>query len=360
MKRKEQVTRWAAVLPTLVLAAAAAALAAPPVQGDLHIDFIDVEGGQATLFVTPDRHSLLIDTGWPDHNGRDADRILTAAHKEHLTRIDAVLITHYHVDHVGGVPQLVQRIPVGMFLDHGENRETNDKITAAAASDYRGVLAAGKYHHQVLKAGDKLPVLGFDATVLSADGQVIDAPAGAAANPFCGEVEKPDTTENARSVGILMHWGQASILDLGDLTRDKEQALMCPINRIGTIDLLVVSHHGWEQSSSPELINAIAPRAAVMDNGAVKGGSTVVLQTLRDVSSHPAVWQLHYSQEGGQTGNFEPAHIANLQGSAQGPDPGFMIEATVGADGRMLLLNDRTGARQQYVSPAHGVPGSER
>ena len=124
---------------------------------------------------------------------------------------------------------------------------------------------------------------------------------------------------------------------------------MCPLNRVGTVDLLIVSHHGWAQSSSPELVDAIAPRVAIMDNGAVKGGSTVVLDTLRNAPSHPAVWQLHFSQEGGKEHNFDPAHIANLEGSEQGPDPGFMIEATVAADGRILVINDRTGARQQYA-----------
>ncbi len=77
----------------------------------LHIYFVDVEGGQATLFVTPAGQSLLIDTGWPGNDGRDADRIVAAARKAGISKIDYVLITHFHDDHVGGVPQLAVRIP---------------------------------------------------------------------------------------------------------------------------------------------------------------------------------------------------------------------------------------------------------
>src|SRR5437870_10026803 len=79
----------------------------------LQIYFVDVEGGQATLFVTPAGQSLLIDTGWPGNNGRDADRIVAAAKLAGISKIDYLLVTHFHSDHVGGVPQLVARIQIG-------------------------------------------------------------------------------------------------------------------------------------------------------------------------------------------------------------------------------------------------------
>ena len=140
---------------TLVLGVSGVSLdafAAP--HAPLQIYFIDVEGGQATLFVTPSRHSLLIDTGWPEHGGRDADRIAAAAKAAGINRIDYVLLTHYHVDHTGGVPQLVAKIPVGTFIDHGPNRETDNPSTAQAYAAYQKVLADGHYGHIVAKPGD--------------------------------------------------------------------------------------------------------------------------------------------------------------------------------------------------------------
>src|SRR5260221_1408730 len=109
----------------------------------LQIYFIDVEGGQATLFVTPAGQSLLIDTGWPNNNFRDADRIVTAAKDAGITKLDYVLITHYHDDHVGGAPQLAQRIPIDTFIDHGENREPASQNLYDA---YKALLDSGKYH----------------------------------------------------------------------------------------------------------------------------------------------------------------------------------------------------------------------
>ena len=247
--------------------------------GKLQIYFIDVEGGQSTLFVSPDKHSLLIDTGWPGNRGRDADRIAQAAKQAGIAKIDTVLLTHYHVDHTGGVPQLVAKIPVGTFIDHGPNRETSDAATEAAYEGYQKVLATGKYGHITAKAGEILPVLGPEIKVkaLSADGVLIDKPlpGAGAQNPYCAksETRPPDHTENARSLGVEITFGKLRILDLGDLTWDKEMQMMCPVNRIGRVDLLVVSHHGWNQSSSPALVDAIQPRVAIMDNGEKKGGS---------------------------------------------------------------------------------------
>ena len=318
-------------------------------QGKLRVTFVDVEGGQATLFVTPAGKSLLIDTGWPDNNFRDADRITAAAKDAGISRIDYVLITHYHDDHVGGVPQLVQRIPVGTFFTHGPNREP-EGATKRDYEAFRKVLAQTKPKLIVPEPGDRLPVEGLDVTVISSDGKLIDKPLPGAgqANDYCKETEvRPaDKTENGRSLGVLIRFGELKILDLGDLTWDKERELMCPTNRLGKVDVLVVSHHGWYQSSSPALVDAIHPTVAIMDNGAKKGGSVPVLDTVRKAPGLEALWQLHYSDEGGAQHNAPAEYIANLDG----PDMGDDIELTGSPDGSFVVRNGRTGAEKHYAA----------
>jgi beta-lactamase superfamily II metal-dependent hydrolase len=322
--------------------------------GKLRVYFIDVEGGQATLFVTPAGKSLLIDTGWPDHNFRDADRIAAATKSAGLSRIDSVLITHFHEDHVGGVPQLVQRIPVGTFFVHGPNREIDHGATEEGYAAFQKIVAQTKAKVIVPKAGDQLPIdtstNRLDVTVVSADGKVIQTPLPGAGEPnaYCkqSEIRPPDQTENARSLGVLIRFGDLKILDLGDLTWDKERDLMCPENRLGKVDVLVVSHHGWFQSSSPALVDAIHPRVAIMDNGAKKGGSIAVLDTMRHAPGIETLWQLHYSDEGGTPHNTQSEYIANLDG----PDAGHDIEVTASRNGNLTVRNGRTGAEKDYAA----------
>src|ERR1700732_1449948 len=143
-----------AALLTLLVGLLAGAAPAPEARKALQIYFVDVEGGQATLFVTPEGKSLLIDTGWPDNNGRDADRIVAAAKEGKISKIDFVLITHYHDDHVGGAPQLAAKIPVGTFIDHGENQETSDASASRVFAAYQQLLSSGKYKHITAKPGE--------------------------------------------------------------------------------------------------------------------------------------------------------------------------------------------------------------
>jgi beta-lactamase superfamily II metal-dependent hydrolase len=318
----------------------------------LQVYFVDVEGGQATLFVTPEYKSLLIDTGWPDSNGRDADRIVAAAKLAGIKQIDFVLLTHYHMDHAGGLPQLAAQIPIGTVIDHGENREPKEAATAKVWQDYQALLAKGQLKRIVAKAGETLPLEGIGAQVISSDGALIDKPLGGAGgqNVSCSAARKyrPDGTENARSLGVLLTFGKLRILDLGDLTSDKEIELVCPENKLGAMDIYIVSHHGSITSNSPVFLNAIAPRVAIMDNGSAKGGVPSSWDAVKKSPRLEDFWQLHFSDEGGTAHNAAESFIANLAG----PDTGNYLKLTAWEDGNFEVFNSRTKQTKHYA-PAH-------
>ncbi len=332
----------------LVFLLARSAVHAQPEQKVLRVLFVDAEGGQATLFVTPEGKSLLIDTGWPGNEGRDADRIVAMAKKLRIQKIDFVLLTHFHMDHAGGLPQLVSRIPVGAVVDHGDNRESTDAPTVQVWNAYQRAVATKQLKRVTLKAGDTLPVPGMQVTVLSSDGVVIDHPVPGAgqANAACQKAEPytADHTENVRSLGTLITFGKLRILDLGDLTRDKERELVCPTNKIGTVDVYIVSHHGSDESNGTVFLNAISPRIAIMDNGAKKGGSPSAWTNIENIPHLENLWQLHFSEEGGPTHNVAPEFIANLEG----PDNANYLELTAWPDGNFEVLNSRTRNTKKY------------
>jgi competence protein ComEC len=322
-------------------------------QKPLQIYFVDVEGGQATLFVTPEGQSLLIDTGWPGNNGRDADRIVAVAKLAGIGKIDYVLITHFHNDHVGGVPQLVARIPVGTFIDHGDNRETANGPTVQDWQAYQKVLGTGKSKRITAKPGDVLPIEGMRVSVISSDGDLIakPLPGAGAENAACKNSEQrpADQTENPRSLGTLITFGKLKLLDLGDLTWEKEMELMCPRNKLGKIDIYIVSHHGWFQSSSPALVYGIDPRVAIMDNGAKKGGTPSAWDIIKASPRLEDLWQLHFSEEGGPAHNAPEPFIANLSGPE---DAANYIKLTASTDGNFDVYNSRTNKAKHYA-PSH-------
>jgi len=312
----------------------------------LRIYSIDVEGGQATLFVAPSGASLLVDTGWPGNNGRDADRIQAAMKDAHITRIDHLLITHFHRDHVGGLPELAKRVPVGEFLDHGENREDSPD----ARDDYAAYLKAiaGKVR-RIVHPGDTIEIPGLSIVVLAADGEHISAIPGIkpVPNAFCvQEREWPsDSTENARSTGILVTFGKFRLLDMGDLTGAKEVALVCPANPIPPVDLYLVTHHGMNLSSSRAIVNAIHPRVAIMNNGTHKAGSPEAWQTVHDSPGLEDLWMLHTAEGSDAAHNSPEALIANPKG-AVADGAGLVVAAW--PNGSFSVTNTRTGLVKQY------------
>lgn len=305
---------------------------------------IDVEGGQSTLLVGPEGDSLLVDTGWPDHNGRDAERIQAAMRDAGVTKIDHLLITHYHDDHVGGVPNLVARVQVGEFLDHGPNREDSNSTRLGYANYLESI---GDKLHRVVKPGDTIMMRGMSVVVLAADGQHISAVPGIkpVPNPYCASEKKwpADPSENARSNGILVRFGRFSFLDLGDLTGAKEVALMCPNNPIGIVDLFLVSHHGMDLSNSHALVDAIHPLVAIMNNGAHKGGTPVAWETVHSSPGLEALWQLH-TAEGPGSKNSPEQYIANPSGDGDGA----YIKVVASPNGSFSVTNSRTGSSREY------------
>lgn len=334
-----------AVLCCCVLVTVLPCAASAPNAKPLQIYFIDVEGGQSTLVVSPSGQSLLIDAGWPGYEGRDADRILSAVHLAGLTQLDYVLITHYHRDHVGGVPQLLDGIKVGTFVDHGPNQEDSE-VTRTDFAAYEKAIAG---HARVtVKPGWGLPIKGIQVRVLVADGNHITDPLPGAgeANPYCkGEPSAPvDDTENARSVGVLITYGQFRFLDLGDLTKKKELELACPNNPIGTVDLFLVTHHGADLSNAKAMDWALHPRVAVIDNGPRKGSSPAAWQIVHDSPGLEDLYQLHYAEESDKEHNVDAEYIANVKENCEGK----YIKVSAESDGSFTVTNARTGASKTY------------
>ena len=337
----------ALVLAGLLMSLVPHAHAAPAPSKSLRIYSIDVEGGQSTLLVTPSGSSLLVDSGWPGNGGRDADRVQAAMRDAGVTKIDHLLVTHYHVDHVGGVPELARRVPIGEFLDHGENREDSD-ITRRDYGAYMKAIA-GK-PHRVVHPGDTIDLPGVSAIVLTADDEHISAIPGIKPqpNPYCSSEPKAeaDPSENARSVGVLITYGKFRFLDLGDLTKAKEVALVCPNNPIPPIDLYLATHHGMNLSNAKAIVDAIHPRVTIMNNGAHKAGSPEAWQTIHESPGMQDLYMVHTAEGSDAAHNSPEALIANPKG---GTSDGAYFKVAVSEDGGFSVTNSRTGQTKEYA-----------
>jgi competence protein ComEC len=313
---------------------------------DLKIYFIDVEGGQCTLIVTPKGESLLVDTGWPGNNSRDAERIAKAAKKAGVKQIDWLLITHYHTDHVGGITTLMDKMKVVNLVSHGTNTESG-KNADQLSKQYNEAKATLK--ELIVKPGDRIPLAGVDIEVITARGEIIKKAStlarGAGDNPLCGAATQKDkdNTENGRSVGFLLKFGEFRFLDLADLTWNLEGEVACPANKVGKVDLYLTNHHGLWASNNPAMVHALEAKAMIMNNGDKKGGEIPAMDSMRAAPGLKNFWQLHYSIKAGKDHNVEDPYIANLTSPG-----GFNFEVTVKSDGRFSIVNQRNKFTKSY------------
>jgi competence protein ComEC len=347
----------------LAVAMAAASTPGPAAKtAGLEIYFIDVEGGQSTLIVTPDRHSLLIDTGWAGngsgfnpgnaHDARDANRIVAAARDAGIKGIDYLYITHFHADHDGGVKELSQLLPIGTFIDHGAPADGamngGDSETKRAFDAYVEVRAKG--NHLEPHPGDRLPLPDVEATIVTSAGSTLSRPLpdAGATNAACQEHAIPpgDPLENPRSTGVVIRYGRFRFLDVGDLTGHPLFDLACPKDLIGPVDAYLVAHHGGPDAADPATFAAFKPRVAIMNNGLHKGGALATYQALHQVPGLEGVWQLHSSAAAGDS-NFAAGNIANLDESTA-----HWIKLVASADGSFRVLNQRTGEWKRYPARA--------
>jgi beta-lactamase superfamily II metal-dependent hydrolase len=341
----------------------------------LDIYVVDVEGGNATLFVSPSGESVLIDSGNAGAAAvRDAERILAAVKDAGLVQIDNLITTHWHGDHFGGMAELAARIPIPNFIDHGAN------VQPAAAADeflqktYPQLYAKAK--HTVARPGNKISVAGLDVVVVTSAGETIKAalPGAGGPNPYCASFKPGENNaEDPMSVGTYVTFGTFRTIHLGDLTKNKEFELMCPNNRIGPVDVLLGLHHGVDTSNSEVLVHALRPRVAIMNNGTRKGGQPDVMKTLHSSPGLEDLWQMHFSQLSGQEYTVPGMFIANVLDEPlaaipvapiSAPQPGpdappapvhngaaYWIKVTAQADGSFTVTNGRNGFSKTYRGP---------
>ncbi len=328
--------------------------------GTLQIYFIDVEGGQSTLVVTPGKRSLLIDAGWASdgkgfnpgnpHAARDANRIVAAALDAGVSQIDYLLITHFHTDHFGGVSELAQLMPIRAFIDHGAPHphavETSEETRDAY--ELYSALRSKTARHIEPRPGDRLPLdESLQVTVVSSAGATLLAPlhGAGAANAACPEhaLAPGDPDENPRSTGVLVRYGKFRFLDVGDLSGEPLFNLVCPNNSIGQVDAYLVAHHGATDAAEPATFAAFHPRVVMMNNALRKGGQRALFEALHRAPGIESVWQLHASADAGDS-NFPAEYIANIDESGA-----HWIKLVASENGSFRVLNGRTQQWRDYL-----------
>ena len=342
----------------IVCSVLSASAAADSKDGKLDIYFIDVEGGAATLLVTPSGESMLIDSGYPDNQGRDRDRIIHVAKDvAGLSGIDHAAVSHWHRDHYGNHAALAAEFGVGTFWDRGipdTLQEDNSFETRIAA--YR---AASQNRSKALQAGDRVPLTSgktkLTVKVLTSGRKVV--PNDGPKNPYASRHKQIDVdkSDNAASLSLLFQFGDFRFLCCGDLTWNIEGKLVTPNNPIGTVDIFMVTHHGLPMSNNPALVLAVDPSVTIMCNGPTKGGAESTLKTLHEIKSLQDMYQLHRNIKLGASLQAPAEFIANPGTTAT--CEGQWVKTSVAADGGSYTVQiGPAGRNRSYTTRKHSVP----
>jgi competence protein ComEC len=335
------------ILPLLFISTSCASDAPAPAPGStLDIYVIDTCGGKAMIVVTPEGEKMLIDAGYPRRDNRDTKRVIDAAKSLGIKEFDYIVATHYDTDHCGNIASVDANIPGKVFIDHG------NPITSFGNRpnrDYNSYIdCIGDRKRISVKPGDTLPVKGVKITVVTAGGKALTEPLEETgkSNPFA-EATRPNSQmdNNIGSIGLLYEFGKFRMLDLADLLASVEFDLMCPNNKVGTIDLFMVSHHGFKVSNSKFLIHAIAPKVSIMNNGPTKGGEAAVFDILKSSPGMQDLWQLHYANNAGEK-NSPEQFIANMEPEEQ--CQGRLIKVSAKQDGSFTITNTRNNFSKTY------------
>ena len=350
-------------LQSILAAALLATVAQPAIAADdaLRIIQFDFEGAGGTLFITPDKRTLLVDTGWPagfrDQPVSNAQRIANTLREEGIGQIDYLLTSHYHLDHIGGFAELVKLVPVGTFLDHGLNREhlpadANERqVASAPATRYpQYVEAIGRGNRLTMVPGERISIGEMTITATNSDRRILQRPLPGAGQPGTGcagirtTMERNGGEENPRSLGFIAEFGNARIILLGDTTSDIENQLVCPVNLIGHVDLMIATHHGFELSNEPVVAANLQPRVAIIPNGETKGGDPITYDAFTSAGSVKGLYQVHEAVKPGAK-NVDPAYIANISGV---PDAMHPILVSIDRNGTIAVTNPRTNRTDTY------------
>jgi competence protein ComEC len=343
------------------------------------IYMLDVDLGFAIFVISPSGETMLLDTGYAKY----AESVVLAFMKQKgLQKIDYLVVSHFHGDHFEGAPLIAEHVPILNWVDHGDTVETADwwkwrypGVSPAILKredfeSYRKARAKG--NHIVAKPGDRIPIKGLDAVVVSSGAKVLTrpmkgAPGAGSPNPACACVDnrpdEPHDGEGRLSVGVVITLGKFRFIDLGDLTYPVANRLFCPNNLVGTVDAYVITHHAnsvpkergdyyyGDSCCSPAEVHGLRPRVALLSLGAAghKGGTPAAMEVVESSPGLENIWATEKIIAGGEAGHNPPDdYIARLSGSPN--DKLSFIKLVARPDGSFTVSNSRNGFRKDYAA----------